>query len=239
MANTLDLESNRVYEIDLLRGMAIVLMIIFHFSFDLSLFGWADFDTNSDMEWRIFRAIIVSSFLLAVGMSSYLAYHHCVNTKKLARAVGKLFSVSVLITLGSLVMHPNTWVYFGIIHFITLALPVSVWFVRTPSLALIFGVTSIIGYWTGLLNLTPAWRWGVLHLGLPTRTIDVVSFIPWIGVVLIGVFIMHKRLFNLTIREHALGNKLVFLGQHSLMIYLIHQPIMYGLFSLTDIILDR
>jgi uncharacterized membrane protein len=239
MSNSLSHGIRRNYEIDLLRGLAIVLMVIFHFGYDLTVFDWADFSTGKDLEWRIFRTVIVSSFLLAVGMSSYLAYHKTINTKKLTKAVGKLFAVSVFITLGSLFMNPNTWVYFGIIHFITLALPISVLFVRVPYIALVIGIGCIVGYWMGIVNLFPIWKWGVLHLGIPTRTVDLVSFFPWIGVVLIGVFVMYKELFHIKIETSAVSNKLVFLGQHSLIIYLIHQPILYGLFGMTDVILGR
>lgn len=231
--------NSRNYEIDLLRGLAIVLMVIFHFSYDLTVFGWAEFNTNRDIEWIIFRRVIVSSFLLAVGMSSYLAYQKSVNKKKLAKAVGKLFTVSMIITIGSLLMHPSTWVYFGIIHFITLALPISVLFVRAPYIALVVGIACIVGDWTGIINLHPIWEWSVLHLGIPTRTVDLVRFFPWIGVVLIGIFVMHKALFSIKVKPNIFSNKLVVLGQYSLIIYLVHQPILYGFFGLTDLILGR
>ena len=239
MGKTSSNSTTRNYEIDLLRGFAIILMVIFHFSYDLTVFGWANFSTNVDIEWKIFRTVIVSSFLLAVGMSSYLAYQKSINKMKLAKAVGKLFAVSLLITIGSVFLHPSTWVYFGIIHFITVALPISVFFVRAPYIALVIGTGCIAGYWIGILNLHPIWEWSVLHLGIPTRTVDLVSFFPWIGVVLLGVFAMHKELFYLKLKPRNISNKLVFLGQHSLIIYLIHQPILYGLFGLADLILTR
>jgi len=239
MENPTSIKPSRNYEIDFLRGLAIVLMVIFHFGYDLTVFGWADFSTSRDIEWKAFRTIIVSGFLLAVGMSSYLAYQKSINRKKLALAVGKLFAVSLFITLGSLLMHPSTWVYFGIIHFITVALPISVIFVRVPYIALIIGIGCIAGYWIGLLNLATFWEWSVLHLGIPTRTVDLVSFFPWIGVVLMGVFVMHKQLFEIKLQPSLISNKLVLLGRHSLIIYLIHQPILYGLFGLTDVVLGR
>jgi uncharacterized membrane protein len=229
--------NNRNYEIDVFRGMAIVLMVTFHFSYDLTVFGWADFSTAKDIEWRIFRTFIVSSFLLAVGMSSYLAYHKSFNKKKFTKTVGKLISVSLFISTGSFFMHPGSWVYFGIIHFITLALPISVLFVRAPYIALVIGTGCIVGYWVGILNFYPFWEWSVLHLGIPTQTVDLVSFFPWIGVVLIGVFVMYKELFNINIKSSTISNKLAFLGQHSLIIYLVHQPILYGLFGLVELIL--
>lgn len=230
---------SRNYEIDLLRGLAIVLMVIFHFSYDLTMFGWAYFSTAEDIEWRVFRTIIVSCFLLAVGMSSYLAYQKSIDKMKLAKTVGKLLAVSSIISIGSFFMDPNTWVYFGIIHFIAVALPISVLFVRLPLLALVMGIGCIVGYWTGILNFDLIWHWSVLNIGIPKQTVDLVSFFPWIGVVLIGVFIMDKDIFNITFKPNVFSNKLVFLGQHSLFIYLIHQPILYAMFGLTDIVLGR
>jgi uncharacterized membrane protein len=239
MADLTNTGNNRNYEIDLLRGIAIILMVMFHFGYDLTMFGWAYFSTSEDIEWRVFRTIIVSGFLLAVGMSSYLAYQKSINKKKLAKTVGKLFVVSLIITIGSVLLDPRTWVYFGIIHFITVALPISVLFVRAPNIALVIGTLSIAGYWTGTLDLTPIWEWSVIHLNIPKQTVDLVSFFPWIGVVLIGVFVMHKEIFHIKCNANVISNKLVFLGQHSLLIYLIHQPILYGLFGLTDLILGR
>jgi uncharacterized membrane protein len=219
----------RNFEVDVLRGFAIVLMVIFHFGYDLTVFGWAGYNTGKDIEWRVFRSIIVSSFLLAVGMSSYLAYSHKVKKLKLLISVGKLVFVSSLLTVGSLFMQPNAWVYFGIIHFIAVALPISVLFVRIPNIALLLGVLSIVGYWLGLLRLTPLWEWSVLNIGIPSYTVDLVSFFPWIGVVLIGIYLMHHNLYQIVIVPNKLYSKLAFLGQHSLFIYLIHQPILYAI----------
>ncbi|MEP1553138.1 heparan-alpha-glucosaminide N-acetyltransferase [Paraglaciecola sp.] len=221
--------SNRCYEVDVLRGFAIVLMVIFHFCYDLSTFGWASYNTGQDIEWRIFRAIIVSSFLLAVGMSSYLAYHKHFNLTKLAKATSKLFLVATFLTISSVFMYPTTWVYFGIIHLIAVALPISVLFVRIPTVSLIIGVLVIFFYSLGWLSMEPIWRWSVSNIGIPRRTVDLASLIPWIGVVLIGVFVMHKHILSIKLPEHYIFKKLAMLGRHSLIIYLVHQPIMYGI----------
>lgn len=226
--------NNRSLEVDVLRGLAIVLMVIFHFGYDLTVFGWASYNTSQDIEWRIFRTIIVSGFLLAVGMSSYLAYHRYVNMPKLIKAVSKLIAVSAGLTIFSLFMYPNAWIYFGIIHFIALALPISVLFVRFPNIALILGLISILGYWLGIFELNPVWKWSVENLGIPNRTVDVVSFFPWIGVVLIGIFVMHKNMFSMSIAENGFTKPMAYLGQHSLIIYLIHQPILYAVLGAVD-----
>lgn len=228
MSNLSKTRNPRVNEVDILRGMAIVLMVIFHFCYNLAAFDWLDISTNKDIEWRVFRAVIVSGFLLAVGMSSYLVYSKHVNLIKLSKTVVKLIAVALLLTVGSLFMYPNAWVYFGIIHFIAVALPISVIFARFPTVALIIGVTCLGAYHLDWISMRPIWLWSVEHLSIPRKTTDLVSFIPWISPVLIGIYLMHKSLFNIKISENVISNKLAFLGRHSLAIYLIHQPIMYG-----------
>lgn len=227
----------RHFSVDVLRGGAIVLMVLFHFGYDLSAFGYADYDTNYDIEWRVFRAIIVSGFLLAVGMSSYLAYAVSCNSQKLVRATLKLLLVAGFITVSSYLMYPKYWVYFGIIHFIALALPLSILFLRAPTIALVTGLMLITGYFSDVIDVTPAWRWSVENLGIPEHTVDLVSFVPWFGLVLIGIFIMHYRLLP-QLRPNKLSAKLAFLGQHSLLIYLVHQPILYSCFYLLAFITE-
>jgi uncharacterized membrane protein len=231
--------TSRIFEVDILRGGAIILMVIFHFGYDLAAFGWTSYNTGQDIEWRIFRSMIVSSFLLAVGMSSYLAYQIQIKPKKLVLTETKLVLVSVILTLGSLFMYPESWVYFGIIHFIAVALPISILFRHIPNTALLVGILCIGGYWLDILNFYRIWQWSVLNWGIPEHTTDLVSFFPWIGVVLIGVFIMSHNLFGLTVSQNRLSTKLSFLGKHSLLIYLVHQPILFGLFYLVDITLGR
>lgn len=125
-------------------------------------------------------------------------------------------------------MYPKTWVYFGIIHLIAVALPISVLFVRIPVVAFITGVSIIVLYALGWLTLESIWTWSVDNIGIPKQTVDLASLIPWLGVVLIGVFIMHKQIFSLKLPEHYVFNKLGTLGRYSLIIYLVHQPVLYG-----------
>ena len=223
--------TKRIFELDVIRGTAIVLMVVFHFGYDLSLFGYTAYNTNADIEWRIFRAIIVSGFLVSVGMSSYLAYVNGIRWNKLGVALSKLAATSILITLGSLYMYPQHWIYFGVIHFITVALPISLIFIQRPNLALFLGLGIIIAYSSGFLNLQSLWEWSVNTINIPKFTVDMVSFIPWFGVVLIGIFIAHKNLFGLKLKSTNVTHHVSLLGKHSLIIYLIHQPILFAGFN--------
>ena len=226
--NIKPIKKTRAYEVDILRGTAIVLMVIFHFCYNLAAFDWWDINTNQQIEWRIFRKVIVTGFLLAVGMSSYLAYSHSINLVKLTKATLKLMVIAALITVGSLFMYPNAWIYFGIIHFIAIALPISILFVRLPNTALIVGISCLIAYQLGWISMHSLWLWTKEYVNLPQTSTDLVNFIPWISVVLIGIYLMHKQLFKLKVPCNQLSETLALFGRHSLAIYLIHQPIMFG-----------
>lgn len=222
----------RIFELDVLRGGAIILMVVFHFCFDLNAFGYADFDTATDIYWRGFRAIIVSGFLLCVGMSSYLAYSEQIIWHKFFRALGLLLISAAGITAGSLLMYPNEWVYFGILHFIALALILSLGFVRLPNFSLLVAVLMISSYFVWQVSLAPLWQWAVSHQYIPQRSVDLVSFTPWFGVVLVGIYVMHNKMFGLDITQNRLTGLISYFGKHSLLIYLLHQPALYFGFSI-------
>ena len=63
--------------VDLLRGVAVAMMIVYHFCYDLSWFGWADFHMLLDARWIAWRTAIVSSFLLLVGVGFALLAGCC------------------------------------------------------------------------------------------------------------------------------------------------------------------
>ena len=228
--------NKRYFELDLLRGFAVILMVCFHFGYDLALFGYASYKTTVDIEWIVFRGVILSMFLLGVGMSSYLAYSDGINWKKVWKHTAKLTAVSVVISIGSYFIFPEQWIYFGVIHFVTIATLVSLAFLKRPYLALILGVGIIVSYLLGYFHLDPMLAYSVEHFSIPRYTVDVVSFTPWFGAVLIGMFLMHKKMFGIAIKENKTGQRVAYLGKHSLLIYLLHQPILFGVFNTIMII---
>ncbi len=222
--------SKRSFELDLLRGGAVILMVLFHIGYDLAYFGYADYVTTRDIEWISFRGVILSMFLLAVGMSSYLAHKDAIAYSKLIKTVVKLSMISVLISFGSYLVFPTQWIYFGVIHFIAVALVASLMFVKVPTLSFVIGVGIIGSYLMGVSPLDGLYIYSVLYWNIPVHTVDVVSFTPWFGVVLIGIFVMEKNIFGLSVMQNVSTRRVSFLGQHSLAIYLLHQPILFGLF---------
>lgn len=228
--------TKRFFELDLLRGGAVILMVLFHIGYDLAHFGYATYVTTRDVEWITFRGVVLSLFLFAVGMSAYLAYSDGIKYSKLIKTLSKLALVSVLISVGSYLVFPQNWIYFGVIHFIAVALVASLVFVRVPKLSLVVGVGIIGSYLMGFSPLDTLFTYGVNHWYIPVHTVDVVSFTPWFGVVLLGIFIMDQKIFGLRIQQNVTTRRVAFLGQHSLVIYLLHQPILFGLFYIIKLL---
>ncbi len=65
--------TNRFWEIDFLRGIAIIMMVSYHFTFDLNFFGIDSINIYSGFLW-IFPRIVASMFIFLVGLSLYLSY---------------------------------------------------------------------------------------------------------------------------------------------------------------------
>jgi uncharacterized membrane protein len=225
--------------IDMLRGFAIVLMFIFHFSFDLNYFGVVSIQFLEDPFWLNFRRLIVSLFLLLVGISLHLATRNGIRWHAWSRRMTLLLIYAGLVSLGSWLMFPETFIYFGILHFIALASVLGLLFTRFYWFNLLLGVFIIlldINYSNTLFN-APHLQWFGLMTYTPS-TEDYVPLLPWFGVVLIGMFIGKTLLDDKPVTwlgrhsQHPVARGLAFGGRHSIHIYMLHQPVFIGLLSL-------
>ena len=224
---------NRSSLLDGLRGFAIVLMVIFHFCYDLTLFGLASIPIYTDLGWIAFRYTIVSLFLGTVGVSLYLHSKRGINWFSYWRRLALLIMASIAITLTSFLALNEGYILFGILHLITLSSVLGLVFVRLFWLNLLLGVSIIwLGFNYGNSFFNQDWLLWVGLRTLATGAADYTPIFPWFGVVLIGMFVaqlLEKRLY------YRLPDYLGFLvlwGRHSLIIYLLHQPILWGLLAI-------
>jgi len=231
--------SDRYVLIDTLRGLAIVLMIVYHFTFDLAYFHQVDIDFYRDPFWLAFRALIVSLFLGLVGVSLHLATWKGLNRARYVRRLAILAGSAALVSLGSYLVFPDSMIYFGILHFILVASVLGLLMVRFYWLNLTAGL-ALLG--AGLWLQHPLFDHPALHwVGLMTHkpiTEDYVPLLPWFGVVLLGIF-LGRRLYRDPLpavarwrSNHPLVRSLVFGGRHSLFIYLVHQPLFFAVLAL-------
>lgn len=214
--------------LDSYRGLAVVLMILFHFCWNLRDFGFIEFDHRSAF-WMNFRSLIVFMFVSAVGWSSYLARQSKQPLKRFSKNQAKVAFAALLISLGTYIVLPEQWVFFGILHFIFAA----GWIVRPlsvrPFISCTLGLGLIAFSMFYNINAMTAHSWFIHTFSAPSATLDFVNPLPWLGVVLVGPIFGYLKLHTVILPQNTAVNVLTFLGRHALLAYLLHQLILYPL----------
>lgn len=225
----MDLSSkNRYLSLDIIRAFAIILMVVFHLCFNLNHFKFIDINIYNDPFWYYFRFFIVSIFLLCFGTSLYISNHNGINIKKAIKRFRLLFIASFSISGVTYFIFPNSWIYFGVLHFISFASIFGLFFVYIPLISLFFGLSIVVLWSLDIINMH--WLFNILSkpLFLPVHTEDLAPLTPWFGIVLIGIFLGAKGVFTFYIKENILTKNIAILGKNSLLIYIVHQPILFG-----------
>jgi len=244
---------NRFDRIDAWRGLAIVWMALFHFSFDLNLYGWIEPRQvfHLDPFWTGQRTAIVSMFLLGAGAGQAVALSAGQSWPRFWRRWAQVAAGAALVSAGSALMFPRSWISFGVLH----GMAVMLLLLRGLGQGLGLGRSSAgpsLPSWrvlAGLLGLAALMLWLPRHAshpvfdsrwlngtGLVTHlpfTEDYVPVTPWLGVMLIGFVatnwaLAHRRAW-LAGPVPGLLKPVAVLGRWSLSFYLVHQPVLIGL----------
>ncbi|MGD8852901.1 MAG: heparan-alpha-glucosaminide N-acetyltransferase [Gammaproteobacteria bacterium] len=225
------LRNPRLLSIDALRGVAILLMVVFHFCFDLAYFQLAGFDFYRDPFWLHLRTSIL------VGVSLVLASRNGLDPNRYLKRLLLLALASAAISVATWWMFGPRFVFFGVLHFIALASVLGLAFLRGAWLNLALGASLIVfsaSYESPWFDQT-AWRWMGFMTHKPA-TEDYVPLFPWFGVVLMGIFAGKQMLrapwlprLDERLGESATARGFAAAGRHSLVIYLLHQPLLIGL----------
>lgn len=228
----------RIAAIDIARGVAIVAMIIYHFSWDLAFLGFVNFDPTQSLPWVIFQKLIVGTFIFLTGVSLVLGHGETIRWRPFWRRFAIILGAALLISAGTYAFNPGTFVYFGVLHAIALFSLMGLAFLTAP-LALVIGLAVIL-IGLQLFIQSPLfgeklWSW----IGLwdaPPPSEDLVPIFPWFGVALLGIAATRWAISSgVTDRlaqfkgTSAPSRALAKLGRWSLVIYVLHQPILIGI----------
>ncbi len=228
--------SPRFDRLDALRAVAISWMAIFHFCFDLNYFGFIQQNFHTDPMWTLQRTCIVSLFLFCAGFGQSIALEQHQPWRRFWRRWAQVAGCAVLVTLGSMWMFPRSFISFGVLHCIAVAL-------------IVMRLTGGAGRWLWGLGLvaivlpqfvqhpffdTRSTNW----LGLVTRkpvTEDFVPLLPWLGVMWWGLaagqWVLARRRAWVTSALPRGLTPLAMLGRWSLSFYMLHQPVLIGVLS--------
>lgn len=228
-------KDGRFWEIDLLRGTGISMMLISNFVTDLQFFLSY---SGHPLFWYIFAHITAGIFVFTSGLSMWVSLSRSRGYKKYLIRFGKLFGIGMLITLVTELFLSEGAIYFGVLHFLGLATLLVIPFRRLgrwnflaalPFLAL----APLVSHIHGPLYLLPL---GITPGGF--FTLDYFPIFPWFGVYLLGfsmgafLYPRGKRAVELPLPAFLPVELLCFLGRHTLKLYLIHQPVFVGLLLL-------
>jgi uncharacterized membrane protein len=216
-----------------LRGGALCLMLVYHFSFDLRYYRVVAADFEHDLFWLGFRALIVASFMTLVGVSLVLAYRAGATPAHFWKRVGMIAACAIAASAGSFILFPSTFIYFGILHCIAVASVLAWPAVPWPRVAFVVGILVIaagLAFSNSLFDAR-ALSW----IGFTTHkpaTEDYVPLAPWAGFVLVGIAVgqwLARRAWRPLVPLARAPRWIRFLGRHSLVVYMIHQPVLLGL----------
>jgi uncharacterized membrane protein len=233
-------KTSRFWEIDILRGIAVILMIFLHFLFDLNFLKIYTINVNS-FPLILFTQPTRIIFVGLVGVSLAISYSRA-KQNLTKRQIQKNFFIRGLKIFGlGLLISIVTWFYlhgrfvkFGILHCIGLSIIFAIPFLHLKTKNLLFGAVLIpIGILLRTMVFDFNWLFWLGFIPKYFRSVDYFPILPWFGVVLIGIFIGNtlypegRRIFEIQdLSCFRFIRFLCFLGQHSLVIYLLHQPIL-------------
>lgn len=239
-------DDKRFWEIDLIRGVAIILMIVFHVCYDLTYFDIYHFPLKSTGFILLMRIIGVL-FLLLVGVSLTLSYSRVKKTStpreikaKFVKRGLMIFCLGMIITIATWVFLGEGVVMFGVLHCIGVCIIIAYPLLRFQYTNLLIGTLLIM---IGVVLQSFSFDFFYLiWLGFFPKgffTLDYFPLLPWFGVVLVGVFLGNKlytnyeRQFSLKdYKDVSAMRGLCFLGRHSIVIYFLHHIILLSVIYL-------
>jgi uncharacterized membrane protein len=232
LANT----PQRIALLDAARGAAVVAMVAYHVTWDLSFFGVISPATHTARWFAWTGTIIASGFLFLSGFALVVFRRNITLQNAFYTRFFKRLAVigvaALAVSIGTYFAMGERWVRFGILHCIAVSSLVALPFLRRScfaALGVALAALMLPLVVTGGTFNHPALLW----LGLaefPPASVDHVPLFPYLGALLLGV--AAAQLIPVSAPAANTPSPLAYLGRWSLPIYLIHQPLLFGAFYL-------
>ncbi len=232
----------RFFLLDVSRGLSVLAMICYHFYWDLGYFGFIDLGTVIQGVGLIAAQVIGVSFITIAGISGRILTFSKNFKAKFSMRIVRLIILSAVISLATFFMDKNSFIFFGILHFLTLCSIISLILMNVTKSYILFLLSMVVGI-ISLSSISFDLPTTLSWLGLnknPPITNDFYPLFPWLTFYLmgfwIGQIIMNMRtdfLNNISIinpTNNKIFTVLEYIGKNSLIIYISHQPILFSLF---------
>ena len=232
----------RFFILDVSRGVSVLAMICYHFYWDLGYFGFIDLGTVTQGLGLLAAQVIGVSFITIAGISSRVLTFSKNFKAKFSKRIVRLIILSVLVSIATYLMDKNNFIFFGILHFLTICSVISLILVNVTKsylLFLFFMSVVILSFSSITFDLPTILSWLGFNKN-PPITNDFYPLFPWLTFYLLGfwagqIIINRKsRFLENTSVLYPINNKLFkfleYVGKNSLIIYIFHQPILFSLF---------
>ena len=222
----------RFWEIDLVRTVALLGLLFFHTRELLYHFDLCAEPLRSGC-WHWIRLVNAGLFIFLAGVSLTIAYSRGKRMSSFMFRGLKIFGLGMLITLLSLLVVPDAYVRFGILHFFGIAFILAPFFLRFRYINLILGA-AVMAAGICLGSTSADFPWLLWLMPYRFWTWDYWPLLPWFGLLLVGMFfgkILYpegNRRFNIPEFSNPVASALTLLGRHPLVVYLAHLPILIG-----------
>lgn len=221
---------------DIVRGVAIAGVVLFHLVWDLAFLGLTSPTLAVHPLWLTFGHVLAGTFMLLVGVSLVLATRRRLDRRAFGRRLTILALAALAITLITRLAFPDAFVYFGILHAIAVASLVGLPLLRlpVPVVALVGAVMIVLGNVLNFTSFDTRWLAWIGFAASPVSSNDFVPVFPWIGLTALGIALARISLEQgwtdvLPAFDGRVGHALAALGRWSLPIYLVHQPLLLAI----------
>ena len=224
--------------IDYLRGLAVVWMIVYHVFFNLSYFRLIEHIRFAyEPLWVFQRSVIVGLFVVCAGVAHSLAYLEKKGFDSFWRQWRWMLFFALCISFVSVFVEPERYITFGVLHGFALMLPLLKYGLHSKlpllPLGLFFALLPVFFSHSFFDSRLTDW------LGLSTehhyKVLDALPVFPWFGVLLLAAWLAvvtlrkpNNRRFLLFCPK-LLKQPLIYLGSHSLFIFIGHQLVLFPL----------
>ncbi|MEN3930704.1 heparan-alpha-glucosaminide N-acetyltransferase [Microvirga sp. W0021] len=216
--------------VDFLRGFFILIMVVYHAIWNLAYFRFLPQSLLTGLAWETIGYLIAGSFLMISGISLSLAHRPYFNIEGFIKRLLKLILAAALVTLVTWFVFPDSYIFFGILHCLAVSSILALPFLKAPIwLILIVIIFSLVlpEFFTQSFWDTPWLEWLGFGNTLPI-TNDYVPVFPWFSFVLIGLLIGRiPKGMRMEVQRTSYARFLITAGRWSLVIYLLHQPILF------------
>lgn len=224
------MNKQRIWELDALRGISILAVIGLHLMFDLQL------PLLKHPAMVIFNAAVGIVFVVLSGLCVTLGSHP-------VRRGLQVFGCAMAITAVTRTMaewnflHPTLIIRFGVLHLLGLAMVLWPLFRKLPTwlLAVLGAAILALGYWLKTVTVSVGWLFplGLMAPGFSSG--DYFPLAPFLGWFFLGA-VLGRKIYRKKRSIFPDFSKnfgfFCWCGRHSLLLYLLHQPILYGIILL-------